>query len=93
VPGWSGDRQPAFGSLPIIYDEPSSPSADDYLIDADRSTLRLSTGYPIEPTFKKKSSPGQIRRRRTQIDLKLQSRRKKSSLTTKSVLANRMIVV
>ncbi len=32
----------------IIYDESSSPSADDYLIDADRSTLRLSTGYPIE---------------------------------------------
>ena len=54
----------------IIYDESSSPSADDpasllilrrtgaisllmlrrtgYLIDADRTTLRLSTGYPIE---------------------------------------------
>jgi hypothetical protein len=41
----------------IIYDESSSPSADDYLINADRSTLsfdpealngRLSTGYPIE---------------------------------------------
>jgi len=41
----------------IIYDESSSPGADDYLIDADRSTLsfdpealdgRLSTGYPIE---------------------------------------------
>ncbi len=32
----------------IIYDELSSPGADDYLIDADRSTQRLSTGYPIE---------------------------------------------
>jgi hypothetical protein len=32
----------------IIYDEPSSPGADDYLIDDDRSTLRLSTGYPME---------------------------------------------
>ena len=41
----------------IIYDELSSPGADDYIIDADRSTLsfdpealdgRLSTGYPIE---------------------------------------------
>ncbi|CAB1057303.1 hypothetical protein D1BOALGB6SA_2042 [Olavius sp. associated proteobacterium Delta 1] len=32
-----------------------SPSADDYLIDADHSTLRLSTGYPSL----KKSSPGQ----------------------------------
>ena len=41
----------------IIYDESSSPGVDDYIIDADRSTLsldsevlegRLSTGYPIE---------------------------------------------
>jgi hypothetical protein len=32
----------------IIYDECSSPGADDYIIDADRTTLRLSTGYPIE---------------------------------------------
>ncbi len=32
----------------IIYDESSSPGADDCIIDADRSTLRLSTGYPIE---------------------------------------------
>jgi hypothetical protein len=32
----------------IIYNESSSPSADDYIIDADRTTLRLSTGYPIE---------------------------------------------
>jgi len=30
----------------IFFDESSSPSADDYIIDADRSTLRLSTGYP-----------------------------------------------
>ncbi|CAB1065187.1 hypothetical protein D1BOALGB6SA_9984 [Olavius sp. associated proteobacterium Delta 1] len=29
----------------IIYDESSWPSADDYLIDADCTTLRLSTGY------------------------------------------------
>ena len=29
---------------------------DDYLIDADRSTLRLSTGYPIETYLLKKSS-------------------------------------
>jgi len=32
----------------IIYDESSSPSVDDYIIDPDRTTLRLSTGYPIE---------------------------------------------
>ncbi len=43
----------------IIYDESSSPGADDpaslpklrrtgYLIDADHSTMRLSTGCPIE---------------------------------------------
>ena len=32
----------------IIYDESSSPGADDYLMDADRTTMRLSTGYPIE---------------------------------------------
>jgi hypothetical protein len=46
----------------IIYDESSSPSTDDYIIDADRTTLsfdsealegRLSTGYPMKPTFKK----------------------------------------
>ncbi len=32
----------------IVYDESSSPSADDYIIDVDHSTMRLSTGYPIE---------------------------------------------
>ena len=32
----------------IIFDECSSPGANGYIIDADRSTLRLSTGYPIE---------------------------------------------
>jgi hypothetical protein len=32
----------------IIYDDSSSPSADDYLMDADRSALRLSAGYPSE---------------------------------------------
>ncbi len=32
----------------IIYDGSSAPSANDYIIDADRSTLRLSKGYPIE---------------------------------------------
>jgi len=32
----------------IIYDERSSPGADDYIIDADRTTLRLSTGYPTD---------------------------------------------
>jgi hypothetical protein len=32
----------------VIYDESSSPSADDYMMDADHSTMRLSTGYPIE---------------------------------------------
>ena len=51
----------------IIYDESSSPSADDYLMDADRSTLsfdpealegRLSKGgsrqiIRLKPTFKK----------------------------------------
>jgi hypothetical protein len=32
----------------IIYDQSSSPDADDYIIDADRTTMRLSTGYPID---------------------------------------------
>jgi len=32
----------------IIYDQSSLPSADDYLLDADHPTPRLSTGYPIE---------------------------------------------
>jgi hypothetical protein len=32
----------------IIYDKSSSPSADDYIIDVDHSTMRLSTGYPVE---------------------------------------------
>jgi hypothetical protein len=44
----------------IIYDETSSPTADDYLFDADRTTLRLSTGYPME-TYPQNSSPGQNR--------------------------------
>ncbi|CAB1065625.1 hypothetical protein D1BOALGB6SA_10422 [Olavius sp. associated proteobacterium Delta 1] len=52
---------PRANSLPtesfIICDESSAPRTDDYLIDADRTTLsfdpealegRLSTGYPIE---------------------------------------------
>jgi hypothetical protein len=32
----------------ITYDDSPSPCADDYLVDADHSTLRLSTGYLIE---------------------------------------------
>jgi len=32
----------------IDYLDSQIPSADDYLIDPDRSTLRLSTGYPID---------------------------------------------
>ena len=57
-----GRKPPARANSPptesfIIYDEFPSPCADDYIIDADRSTLsldsealegRLSTGYPIE---------------------------------------------
>jgi hypothetical protein len=55
-PSWAnGPPSEAF----IISDESSSPSADDpssfltlrrtgYIIDADRTTLRLSTGYPME---------------------------------------------
>ena len=35
----------------IIYDQSSSPCADDYIIDADRTILRLSKGYPIETYF------------------------------------------
>jgi hypothetical protein len=31
-----------------IYNDSSIPSAGDYLMDADHSTLRLTTGYPIE---------------------------------------------
>jgi len=32
----------------ILFDESSSPITEDYLIDFVRSTLRLSTSYPIE---------------------------------------------
>jgi len=32
----------------IDYLNSQIASADDYLIDLDRSTLRLSTGYPID---------------------------------------------
>jgi hypothetical protein len=32
----------------IDYLDSQIPSADDYLIDPDRSTLRLSTGYPTD---------------------------------------------
>ncbi len=32
----------------IDYLDSQTPSAEDYLIDPDRSTLRLSTGYPID---------------------------------------------
>jgi hypothetical protein len=32
----------------IDYLDYQIPSTDDYLIDPDRSTLRLSTGYPID---------------------------------------------
>ena len=32
----------------IIFDDSSVPAADAYLIDADRTTSRLSTGYPSE---------------------------------------------
>jgi hypothetical protein len=39
-----------------VYNDLSAPGADDYLIDADRSTLRLSTGYPT--TFKKNPASG-----------------------------------
>jgi hypothetical protein len=31
-----------------VYADSSILGAYDYLMDADRSTLRLSTGYPIE---------------------------------------------
>jgi hypothetical protein len=32
----------------IISDDSPAPCVDDYLTDPDRSTLRLSTGYPAE---------------------------------------------
>jgi hypothetical protein len=32
----------------IDYLDSQIPSADDYLINPDRSTLRLSTGYPTD---------------------------------------------
>ena len=65
---WDVKRKPpprANGPLTesfIIYDESSSPSADDYIIDVDRTALsfgpedlegRLSIGYPIETYLKK----------------------------------------
>jgi hypothetical protein len=40
------DGQPIEASS--ICDDPSVPGVDDYLIDPDRWTLRLSTGYPVE---------------------------------------------
>jgi hypothetical protein len=88
----------------IIYDQSSSPGADDYIIDADRSTLRLSTGYPIDlsrrssknedgnSTFKKIQPQG-IPVSYAQIGLRLQSRRKKLILTTKPALVIQMNIV
>jgi hypothetical protein len=38
-------HQSSDGTAKVVY---QIPSADDYLIDPDRSTLRLSTGYPID---------------------------------------------
>jgi hypothetical protein len=38
-------NQSSDGTAKVVYE---IPSADDYLIDPDRSTLRLSTGYPAD---------------------------------------------
>ena len=35
-------------SVLIDYLDSQTPSAEDYLIDPDRSTLRLSKGYPTD---------------------------------------------
>jgi len=40
--------------VPIDYLDSQIPSSDDYLIDPDISTLRLSTGYPIDSWLNKK---------------------------------------
>ncbi len=54
---WDVKRKPAVrANAPpfeafTIYDDcpaPRTPCSDDYIIDVDRSTLRLSTGYPAE---------------------------------------------
>ena len=57
----------------IIYDESSSPSADDYLIDAD---------YPIESYLKKNPATGTAVSY-ARIDINLQPRRNKLILTIK----------
>jgi len=31
-----------------ICDDPFTPGVDDYLIDPDHTTLKLSTGYPVD---------------------------------------------
>jgi hypothetical protein len=51
---WEIRRKPTprANALPIeafiIYSDSPTPGSDDYLTDPDRSTLRLSTGYPLE---------------------------------------------
>jgi hypothetical protein len=63
----------------IIYDQSSSPSADDYLIDAD---------YPIEATFKN-PAPGPAVSY-GQIGLNSQLNTPKSMVTTKLTFVNGM---
>ena len=67
----------------IIYDESSSPGADDYLIDAD---------YSMETHLYKNPAPGKAVRY-AQLGLKLQSRCKKLILTTKLALVIQMVIV
>jgi len=68
----------------IIYDESSSPSADDYIIRR-RRIIRLKPAFK-NPTAGKPVSYAQT-------GLKFQSRRKKLILTTKPVLVTQMGIV
>ena len=69
------------------------PCRSTLSLDSEALEGRLSTGYPIETYIQKNSGHKHIRRRRTQIGLKLQSRRKKLILTTKPPLFIRMDIV
>jgi len=76
----------------IIYDESSSPGVDDYLIDDDRTTLRFSTGYPIETYIYKNPAAGKAVSY-ARICLNAQFHVKKTMLTIKFASAIRKVIV
>ena len=87
----------------IIYDESSSPGVEDYLIDANRTTLRLSTGYSIDLSRRSsKNKDGNLHLKNpaagkavsyAQICLNAQFHVKKTMLTIKPASAIRKVIV